>query len=230
MKKITYFLIALLLCAAFIGTASAWNFASDANINPSGNLMPGDSVSATMTIKFLENSNIYRIQLNSDLTSRVWTGTLTYADGTPITEFPAGKNFIDGYPLSGIKGDTILTIYLDGKVPESAAGKEITVIKVEETTSSNTVAYEKSSEKQMVYNPDDVPKQIEEIEKAIDDLDAQITELSKQGADVSAAISKLETARNDLSAADSHKSDVATATKELVSASAALVEAEKEMV
>lgn len=230
MKKITYFLIALLLCAAFVGTASAWNSNSEANINPSGNLMPGDTVSATMTIKFLKDSDVYRINMYTDLTSAVWTGSLTNVDGTPITEFPAGKRYIDGYSLSNLPQDVTLTVYLDGKVPDTKAGSEITVITVEQVSSSESVVSTYSSKKQMVYNPDDVPKQIEEVGKAIDELDAQITELSKQGANVSAAISKLEVARNDLKAADSHKTDIATASKEIISASAALVEAEKEMV
>ena len=230
MKKITYFLIALLLCAAFVGTASAWNSNSEANINPSGNLMPGDTVSATMTIKILADSTVYRINMYTDLTSAVWTGSLATTDGTPITEFPAGKRYIDGYPLTKLPQDTVLTIYLDGKVPDTKAGSEITVITVEEVSNSESVISTYSSKKQMVYNPDDVPKQIEEVGKAINELDAQITELSKQGADVSAAISKLEVARNDLNAADSHKTDIATASKEIISASAALVEAEKEMV
>ncbi|HJK07005.1 MAG TPA: hypothetical protein O0X77_00015 [Methanocorpusculum sp.] len=230
MKKITYFLIALLLCAAFVGTASAWNSNTEANINPSGNLMPGDSVSATMTITFAANSDVDRIDLTTDLTSAVWTGSLTSLDGTPITEFPAGKRYFDGYSLSNLPQDVKLTVYLDGKVPDNKAGMEITVIKVEQITDSNTVISSYQSEKQMVYNPDDIPDQIEDVKNAINDLDSQITELSKQGADVSTAISKLETARNYLNAADSHKSDIATASGELVSANAALVEAEKEMV
>lgn len=230
MKKITYFLIALLLCAAFVGTASAWNSNTEANINPSGNLMPGDSVSATMTITFAANSDVDRIDLTTDLTSAVWTGSLTSLDGTPITEFPAGKRYFDGYSLSDLPQDVKLTVYLDGKVPDNKAGMEITVIKVEQITDSNTVISSYQSEKQMVYNPDDIPDQTEDVKNAINDLDSQITELSKQGADVSTAISKLETARNYLDAADSHKSDVATASSELVSASAALVNAEKEMV
>ena len=230
MKKITYFLIALLLCAAFVGTASAWDSNSEANINPSGNLMPGDTVSATMTIKILQDCTVYRINMYTDLTSAVWTGSLATTDGTPITEFPAGKRYIDGYPLTKLSQDTVLTIYLDGKVPDTKAGSEITVITVEEVSNSESVISTYSSKKQMVYNPDDVPKQIETVRKAINGLDAQIPELSKQGADVSAAISKLEVARNDLNAADSHKTDIATASKEIISASAALEEAEKEMV
>ena len=230
MKKITYFLIALLFCAALVGTASAWNSNTEANINPSGSLMPGDSVSATMTITFAANSDVERIDLSSDLTSPVWSGSITRLDGTPVvSEIPPGMRYIPGYYLSDLAQDVKLTIYLDGKVPENKAGMEITVIKVEQVTNSNTVLSSYQSDKQMVYNPDDVPKQIEEVEKAIIELDSQITELSKQGADVSTAISKLETAQNNLDAAEDHKSDVATATKELASASAALVEAQKEM-
>ena len=185
MKKITYFLIALLLCAAFVGTASAWNSNTEANINPSGNLMPGDSVSATMTITFAANSDVDRIDLTTDLTSAVWTGSLTSLDGTPITEFPAGKRYFDGYSLSDLPQDVKLTVYLDGKVPDNKAGMEITVIKVEQITDSNTVISSYQSEKQMVYNPDDIPDQTEDVKNAINDLDSQITELSKQGADVS---------------------------------------------
>ena len=233
MKKITYLLIALLLCAAFVGTVSAagWNSNSEANINPSGNLMPGDIVSGSITIKYLANEKVAWINMYTDLESAVWTGTLTSSDGTSKTEFPAGKRYIDGYALSDLSEPVTLTIYLDGKVPASKAGMEITVMKIEQVDESkNSVISTYSSKKQMVYNPDDVPKQIEEVGKAIDELDAQITELSKQGAGVSAAIFKLETARNDLKAAESHKTDVATASKEIISASAALVDAEKEMV
>ncbi|MDV0443770.1 hypothetical protein [Methanorbis rubei] len=230
MKKVTYFLIALLLCAALAGTASAWNSNTDANINPSGSLMPGDSVSATMTIKILKDSSVYRINMYTDLTSAVWTGSLASADGSPITEFPAGKRYIDGYPLTKLPQDTVLTIYLDGKVPDSKAGSEITVMTVEEVSSSESVISTYSSPKQTVYNPDDIPKQITEINDAITKLDAEITEMSKQGADVSAALAKLDTARTAVKAADSYKSDIPTATKEIVSASAALVDAEKLMV
>ena len=163
MKKITYFLIALLFCAALVGTVSAWNSNTEANINPSGSLMPGDSVSATMTITFAANSDVDRIDLTTDLTSAVWTGSLTSLDGTPITEFPAGKRYFDGYSLSDLPQDVKLTIYLDGKVPENKAGMEITVIKVEQITDSNTVISSYQSDKQMVYNPDDIPDQIEKL-------------------------------------------------------------------
>jgi hypothetical protein len=231
MKKIAYFLIIFLLCAAFSGTASAWNNNSEANIDPSGCLMSGDSISATMTIKILRDTSVYRINMYSDLNSAIWTGTLASAtDSTPITEFPAGKRYIDGYSLSNLPQDTVLTIHLDGKVPDNKAGSEITVITVEEVSSSESVISTYSSKKQMVYNPDSIPTQIEEVEKAINELNAQIIEISKLGVDVPAAILKLETARNDLNVANSHRNDVATVTDELVLAGTALMEAEKEIV
>lgn len=228
MKKITYFLIALLLCAAFVGTASAWNSNTNAIINPSGSLMPGDSVSGSMTIKYLKDTNVYQVQMYTELTSAVWTGTLTYVDGTPITEFPAGKKVIDGYPLSGLQNDVILTIYLDGKVPENKAGNEITVMRVEEITSSSSVVSTYSAPKQTVYNPADIPKQITQVESGIAALNAEVTEIAKLGVDVSAAIAKLDAAEEDLkSARNAGSNDVETATKELLSASSALVDAEK---
>jgi hypothetical protein len=231
MKKIACFLIALLLGVMFVGTASAWNDNSEANINPSGNLMPGDSVSATMTIKILRDTAIYRINMYSDLTSAIWTGALTSApDSTPITEFPAGKRYIDGYSLSNLPQDTILTINLDGKVPDNKAGLEITVITVEEVSSSESVISTYSSKKQTVYNPDDIPKQIEEMEETINELNAQILELSTRGVDVSAAIPKLEIARNGLNSAENHKNEISSATEELFSASAVLMEAEREVI
>lgn len=228
MKKITYFLIALLLCAAFVGTASAWNSNTNANINPSGSLMPGDSVSGTMTVKILANTTVHRINMYTDLTSAVWTGTLTSADGTPITEFPAGRRFIDGYTLSDLRQDVTLTIYLDGKVPDNKAGTEITVMKVEEVSKSETVIFSYSSPKQTVYNPADIPKQITQIKTGIEALNAEVTEIAKQGVDVSAAITKRDAAEEDLkSARNAGTNDVETATKELLSASSALVDAEK---
>lgn len=229
MKKITYFLIALLLCAAFVGTASAWNSNSEANINPSGNLMPGDSVSATMTIKILKDTSVYRINMYSDLTSAVWTGTLTNADGTPITEFPAGRRYIDGYSLSSLPQDVTLTIYLDGRVPDNKAGSEITVITVEEVSSSESVISTYSSPKQLVYNPDDIPRQVEEFNAKITELDAQVTELSKQNVDVSSILIKLDNAQDHVDNANGI-SDVSTASTELSSADQLITEAEKELV
>ena len=100
----------------------------------------------------------------TDLELAVQTGTLSSSDGNPKTEFSAGKRYIDGYALYDLTKLVTLIIYLDGKVPAINAGIEITVMKIEQVDKSrNSVISTYSSKKQMVYNPDDVPKQIEEV-------------------------------------------------------------------
>lgn len=238
MKKITYFLIALLLCAAFVGTASAWQSNTDAVINPSGNLIPGESVIATMNVVLGkgEMDTTDSIQFTTPLKSASWTVDI-YRGGEKITDdttkttsmtYSGMYCTLDGFTLSYNEVITI-GVTVQGVVSDLSKGKEIHVISVQQIPASGSKSrYE--SPTQVVYDPDNIPKQIEQINNAIKNLDTQITDISKQGVDVSAALSKLEVARTDLSAAENHKNDVATASKEIISASASLVEAEKEMV
>lgn len=99
-----------------------------AHILPSeGDLYVGEVVSATVRIFIPANSDISRIDLHSDLTGAAYTGKLTDRSGIPITEFPVGRPYIDGYALSGFPRDTILTISMNGYVPQNRAGSEISV-------------------------------------------------------------------------------------------------------
>ena len=238
MKKITYFLIALLLCAAFVGTVSAWQSNTEAVITPSGNLVPGESVIATMNIVLsrgeLEAED--SLQFSTPLESAAWTvdiyrgGETSTDDTTPTTTMKYSGLYcnINGFLISY---DEIIKIVVtvQGTVSDKSKGTEIHVISAKQIPAGGAKStYE--SPAQLVYNPDNLPDQIEDISNAINDLDAQITEISKQGVDVSTVISKLEIARNDLNSAESHKSDVSTASRELASASAALVNAEKDLV
>ncbi|HJK51823.1 MAG TPA: hypothetical protein O0X60_01740 [Methanocorpusculum sp.] len=238
MKKITYFLIALLLCAAFVGTASAWQSNTEAVITPSGNLVAGESVIATMNVVLgkgeLDTTDY--LQFTSPLKSAAWTvdvyrgGKKSTDETTKTTSLKYSGMYctLDGFTLSY---DEVIEIVVtvQGVVSDDFKGKEIHVISVQQIPAGGAVStYE--SPAQLVYNPDNLPEQIEQISTSINDLDTQITEISKLGVDVSNIISKLEIARDDLNSAENHMSDVATATKELASASAALVNAEKEMV
>lgn len=101
--------------------------------------MPGDAVSANITITYLRDTPVYRLPLSTDLAGQVWTGKLTRDDGTPITEFPPGKRFIDGYALKKLPYEVILTIHLEGTVPENSVGNEIMILKVEEVTRGSIV-------------------------------------------------------------------------------------------
>ena len=238
MKKLTYFLLALLLCAAFVGTASAWQSNTEAVITPSGNLVAGESVIATMNVVLGkgELDTTDSLQFTSPLKSAAWTvdvyrgGKKSTDETTKTTSLKYSGMYctLDGFTLSY---DEVIEIVVtvQGVVSDDSKGKEIHVISVQQIPAGGAVStYE--SPAQLVYNPDNLPEQIEQISTSINDLDTQITEISKLGVDVSNIISKLEIARDDLNSAEKHMSDVATATKELASASAALVNAEKEMV
>ncbi|HJK10780.1 MAG TPA: hypothetical protein O0X33_01695 [Methanocorpusculum sp.] len=238
MKKITYFLIALLLCAAFVGTVSAWQSNTEAVITPSGNLVPGESVIATMNVVLGrgELDITDSLQFTTPLESATWTvdvyrgGKSSDDDTTKTTVLTYSGKYcnLDGFTLSYNEVIEIV-VTLQGVVSDDSKGKEIHIISAQQIPAGGTKStYE--SPAQTVYDPDNIPVQIEQMNTAINTLDSQITELSKLGADVSAAISKLEIARNDLNSAESHKSDVSTASRELASASAALVNAEKDLV
>ena len=119
--------------------AAAWAGTSSERIYPEGDLMPGESVSGMVSIHFLPNSDVDRIDLYTDLASAVWTGSLRASDGSPITDFTVGKNYIDGYSLSDLPQAVVLTIYLDGVVPENKAGSRISIMTIEQVSNSGEV-------------------------------------------------------------------------------------------
>ena len=229
MNKLTYFLIALLLCVVFAGSASAWGSNSEAIIHPSGGLVPGDDVSGRITIKIPQDSKISQISVSTDLTSAAWTCNITGANGHPVTQFEI-HNSINGGELSGIPEELILTINLDGEVPNSKAGQDIIVMTIEESASSGNIVSKYTSPKQPVYDPAALPDQITCITESISQLNNEITECSKQGVNVSAAILKLETARSHVGAAENNRHDVAVAYKELASTNTAIGDTKKELV
>ena len=234
MRKIVYFFLALLMCAACIGTVSAWNSNTAATVSPTGSLMPGQSVTATMEVIMPTDgigSDGYVI-MNTPLDSPQWSVDIKYRNGdSPLTSREGtGKTLrLSGFELS-YNEEIVIAILLNGNVPSSAAGKEISVITVTQDPSKGSVsAY--SSTKQSVYNPDDVPKQIENVQSGVNDLEIEITAASTNGVNVADALAKLEQAKSALKAAQSAgTSDPETANKQIAAASGYLVEAEKLMV
>ncbi len=234
MRKIVYFFIALLVCAACIGTVSAWSSNTAATVSPTGSLMPGQSVTATMQVIMPTDgigSDGYLI-MTTPLDSPQWSIDIKYSNGdSPLTSREGtGKTLrLSGFELSYNEEITI-AILLNGNVPSSAAGQEISVITVTQDPSKGSVSAN-SSTKQSVYNPSDVPKQIENVQSGVNDLETQITEASTKGVNVADALAKLEEAKSALKAAqNAGTSDPATANKQIASASGYLVESEKLMV
>ncbi|WP_338094148.1 PEGA domain-containing protein [Methanorbis furvi] len=146
-KILIVLLAAVLFAACLCAPAAAWHSNTDAKVSPTGVLMPGDSVTADVTITYLRGTTVYRLPLSTSLSNQQWTGKLTRDDGTLITEFPAGKRFIDGYSITKLPYEAILTVHLEGTVPEGTVGQELTIMKVEEITSGSIVVstYEKKA-------------------------------------------------------------------------------------
>lgn len=132
-------LAAVIIMVLMAVPAAAWAGTSSERIYPEGDLMPGESVSGMVSIHFLPNSDVDRINLYTDLASAVWTGSLRASDGSPITDFTAGKNYIGGYSLSDLPQAVVLTIYLDGVVPENKAGSRISIMTIEQVSNSGEV-------------------------------------------------------------------------------------------
>lgn len=242
MKKITYVLLALLVCATLIGTASAFTYTSGAVVDPSGSLSPGEAVTASMTIGLPKDSisTSGSLKLTTALRdSTLWTvyvykGTVVNnqtSEDALITTF-SSTSF--AYTISGfvLDYDQPVTLYiaLSGLVPDSSKGQSVTVLKIDENSGSATASgYSTySSPSQNVYNPDDFSGMVTSTETDIASLESRITTYTTYGIDVSSVVTNLESAKTSLAAAKSAgTADIALANKKLEAATTSLNAAEK---
>jgi len=238
MKKITYILLALLVCATFIGSASAFTNTSGAVVDPSGSLSPGEDVIATMAIKISGTESIdkYNIYLSTPLDDATWSLSIYSCDGsgtpgdvalsTPVYQ---GKSAtIAGFSLDYPDG-SYLSIVLSGKVSTDSSGKSISVMKINQAqTTGGSAVYSYTSPEQRVYNPDDLSSQITATESEITTLESRIATYSSYGIDVSAQVTNLQSAKTSLAAAKAAgTADVVNANKYLDAATTTLSNIEK---
>jgi hypothetical protein len=239
MKKAILILIALLLCVSFAGSVSAWATNTEAQINPSGSLVPGDYVVATMRLAIEEGDigSSGTLTLSTPLSSPRWTVDIISGDitnenesmssGTPISSFEASKSShtISGFSLN-YAYNVVVVITVTGTVPENMAGKDISVLSITQSPSRGISSY--SSPVQKVYNPMDLGNQTSAIQEKITALDARITAASERGVDVSEPLEKIASANSYLSSARSAgSSNIASASANLANAESAIAEASR---
>ncbi len=242
MKKIAYVLLALLVCATFIGTASAFTYSSNATVDPSGSLSPEQAVTASMSIVLPKDSisTSGSLKLTTALRdSTLWT--VYVYKGTVLNNKTSEDALITtltsssfSYTISGfvLDYDQPVTLYiaLSGVVPASSKGQSVTVLKIDQDSGSATASgYSTySSPAQKVYNPDDFSDQVTAAEKEITTLESRIATYTTYGIDVSSAVSNLESAKTSLAAAKSAgTADIITANKQLSAATTSIAAAEK---
>jgi len=240
MKKIVYVLFALLLCATFIGSVSAFTYTSNATVDPSGSLSPGEDVIATMAIKISSTESIgnYNIYLSTPLEEATWSLSIydTDGSGTPgavalSTPVYQGKSAtVSGFSLDYSKG-SYLSIVLSGKVSTDSSGKSISVMKINQVlTTGGTAVSSYTAPEQMVYDPDDLSSQITAVESEITTLESRIAIYSGYGIDVSAQVTELESAKTNLASAKSAgTADIVNANKYLEAATTSLNTVERSL-
>ena len=148
-KRTLCILILFLLAACCCTPAAAWHANTDPTITPSETLMPGDTVTAELTLTILrENPADHRLYLTTDLTDPQWRCDITHVEGTPLTTLTSSSKYytINGFILS-YSHEILVTITLAGTVPADTIGKELTLLSAEESTSGDIVisSYEKKT-------------------------------------------------------------------------------------
>ncbi len=237
MKKIAYVLFALLLCATFIGSASAFTYTSNATVDPSGSLSPGEAVTASMTIVLPTGSidSSGSLKLTTALhDSTLWTiyvykgnynqaGTSIGSDAliTTITS----SNWM--YTISGFVldygQDITLYVVVSGNIPDDLKGQSVTIMKIVQDPAPSSGYSTYSSTSQAVYNPDDLSSQIAAAESDITTLESRIATYNGYGIDVSTQITELESAKTNVASAKSAgTADIVKANKYLNAATTTL--------
>jgi hypothetical protein len=242
MKKITYVLLALLVCATLIGTASAFTYTNGAVVDPSGSLSPGEAVTASMTIVVPEGtmSSSASLKLTTALhDSALWTiyvykgsynvaGTAIGSDALITTLTSSNWMYtISGFVLD-YGQDITLYIVVSGLVPDDAKGQSVTIMKIVQDPAPSSGYSTYSSPVQSVYNPDDLSSQITATESEITTLESRIAIYSSYGIDVSAQVTNLQSAKTSLAAAKSAgTADIVNANKYLEAATTTLSNIDK---
>lgn len=222
-------LAVLLVCMLFCGAVAAFEVTTAGKTDPSGALVPNESVSGYMQILIPANTlgDGDKIYFETDLTNATWSVSVGTKGGTPLLtknpQYP--NNFITGYDVNYGDSDIVVDISINGSVFSGDAGTDIRAMIVRATKYETTGVGEASTPVQRVYG-NDPSSAIAAVESDINELDNRIAQYINYGWDVSAAQSKLEQARSKQNEAKSI-SDKRSAYAALETAENLLTEAEK---
>ncbi len=119
------------------------------SFTPVGNLKPGEKATAAMNIKFQEVTTSYRIHFATGLTTPEWSAAISDQWGDLLTLPHDIPDYIDGWLVSDYPQSTILTLRVEGTVPDTI-GKEISQLIVEEFDSGDSRIFRYASPKQLI--------------------------------------------------------------------------------
>ena len=199
-KIITTVLAVFVLCAVLCGTVSAFEVTSPGKTDPSGAVVPNETISGYMQILIKHDTltDGDKIYFESDLINPSWSVSVGTQGGVPLlTKTPqAPVNYITGYDVSYGDSDIVVDVNVTGTVFSGSAGTEITAMTVRATASETTGVKSASSPVQKVYDPSSISSEISALNTSIQNLDSRIAVYLGYGWDVSKAQSALEQARS----------------------------------
>jgi len=250
MKKIAYVLLALLVCATFIGTASAFTALDGTSsvvftVVPTGSLSLNDVVTASTTILLSANTmadasdslTVYSDLGNAQCTIYVYKGNYkneAIAGIIPTTTLQSSVSSLGYIPpafsIGYTKDASTLRIVITGTVSENSKGKSITVLKILQGGTPSGELSTASTQSQYVYNPDDFSGNMAVAEERIASLESRISTYIGYKIDVSDVTTNLQSAKTSLAAANTAgTSNIAVASKNLEAATTSLSAAEKSL-
>ena len=203
MRKIIGILAVLLLCTAFVGAGAAFTYSSsDAVVTPSGALTPGQTVTATMTIKITGGSltDNDKITFSTPLSNPKWSTDIYKGGEVSVNDYESSS--ISGFMVGG-KSDVVLKVSLSGVVSSASKGKEISVLKITATSKETNGYASFTSKTQKVYDASNYANDLSALNTAITNLEKRSATYAGYGADVSAVNETVKQAKSKYSAAKS---------------------------
>lgn len=231
-KKILTILFAVfLLTAVCCGTVSAFTVEKQPVVNPSGSLVPGEKVTATMEIKLPKGAATItsKLSVRSDLVGDSWDVDVIKGGTIAITKHPTSGS-VNGFDFYSETAEVILRISVDGTVSSSSAGKEISVLYVDTLGMTDAGIQSYSSPKQFVYNTGNLNGELAVLGNAITTIDTRIAAYNALERDTGKAQSYNEQARSKYTAAqNAGTADAVTAFKNIEAGNKLVKQAEMEL-
>ena len=210
MKTITRILLCLLALLCAVQAASAFQVKT-MTITPTGDLTPGETVTAHFKIEFTPVSgstfdDTNRLQFNTDLSDAKWDFTILINDiPQPLPKRGGAFAYLTGYELSyASKNEVAVEGTLEGTAPSvsSTATKNVLKITQQDQNGKDLAdAQYNYVQTRKVVNPEDIQSSISVVEKELATLRTSIDDKAKEGVDTTSAESYYTTARNSLNSA-----------------------------
>jgi hypothetical protein len=208
MKSVIKWIILSAILIFCIPMVSAFTVSS-VSVEPSGSLVPGDSVIVSYKLQFPASGGETfpsgsELQMSTDLEGAKWTWVLVLDTIDNPRPSAAGRMLsLSGFELSYPAAvDQAVRVTMEGKVPTVDKTTNKTIIRIQEVDANgNIVTSSKVEHTRMVVNVGEVTQQITQKRNDLQTFRTHIDEKAAIGADTSVAELKYSDAKSKIDAA-----------------------------